>query len=223
MTILTKNIAAPARYLVAATALVALPFAAQAQDLQISYGVDFTTNYISKGITQSEDGPAIQPWVDFQYGLAYVGFWGSNAKFGGDTDIELDVAIGVRPSVGDWDFDLGFVQYFYRDDKTDYGEAFAFANYAPSDAWSLNGRYYREVYHDENWFQVGASYSGLPWDLTMSGNVGSDFGSKNYSKDLVAVDLGVSKDIGSNTAIDVRAHYSSEEGNRVTAMLSFFN
>ncbi len=210
--------------LLAATALVSLPVAAaQASEFNISYGVDFTTNYISKGITQTEDGPAIQPWVDFQYGLAYVGAWASNAKFGGHDDIELDLAIGVRPSIGDWDFDIGFAQYFYRDDNEDYGEAYIFANYALNDDWNLNGRYYREVYHDEDWFQLGASYSGLPWDLTLSGNIGSDFGSKDYSKDLVAVDFGVTKDISPNMGFDFRAHHSSEEGNRLIAMLSFYN
>lgn len=33
-----------------------------ADDLSVSYGVDLTSNYISKGSTQTQDRPAIQPY-----------------------------------------------------------------------------------------------------------------------------------------------------------------
>jgi hypothetical protein len=92
---------------------------AEGQRVQFSYGVGLTTNYISKGLTQTDNQPAIQPYLELGYGIGYLGFWASNASFGGVNDNELDVSIGARPEFGKWSFDLGFVQYFYqKDDAT---------------------------------------------------------------------------------------------------------
>jgi hypothetical protein len=60
-------------------------------------------------------------------------------------------------------------------------------------------------------------------DLTLSGGAGTDFGTKDFSEDSVAADLGLTKDLGSNAAIDVRGSYSSIEGDRLIVSLSFFN
>lgn len=106
---------------------------AVAQELSFSYGVDVTSNYISKGSTQTEDGAAIQPYFEASYGLFYGGVWGSNVKFDGASDIEYDVYAGIRPSWGEIEFDIGFARYFYRDDNTNYGEAIIKADWAASD------------------------------------------------------------------------------------------
>ncbi len=214
-----KVIVAPA----IASLLLALGSTVTAQELDINYGVDFTTNYISKGFTQSDDDPAVQPYVEFSYGSVYLELWASNASFGGDKDIEYDVGVGYRPELGDLELDIGFVQYFYRDDKTNYGEAYAFGNYDLTDQTSLGFKYYREVYADQDWLYLQASQAGLPWDLTISGGVGTDFGSRNLSETAVSSDIGLTKDFGDHTAFDVRAHYNTDEGARLLATLSFFN
>ncbi len=209
--------------LMASAALALSSQTALSQELEVYYGADFVTNYISKGLTNSDDDPAFQPWFEVGYGLAYLSFWASNASFGGDKDIEYDLGVGVRPSIGEVDLDLGFVQYFYRDDDTDYGEAYLFADYDATDTTWLQFKYYREVYFDQNWFQVGAGYTGFENGFSISGNVGSDFGSRDFNQDLVAVDFGVTKEFSDHIALDVRAHYSSIEDERITAMLSFYN
>jgi uncharacterized protein (TIGR02001 family) len=196
---------------------------ARAQELEFSYGVDLVTNYISKGLTQTDNDPAIQPYVEVTYGLGYFGLWASNASFGGDKDIELDVSVGIRPEFGKLSLDLGFAQYLYRDDEEDYGEAYIFGDYAANDQLGLNFKYYREVYAEKDWFYVGAEYSGLPWDLTLSGGIGTDFGTDAFSEDSVAADIGVSGDISENASFDFRASDSSIEGSRFIATLSFYN
>lgn len=196
----------------------------QAQGIEINYGLDITSNYISKGFTQTEDKPAIHPYVEFAYGQAYVEFWGSNTSFGGISDIEFDAAVGVSPQLGPIGIDLGFVQYFYRDDKTDYGEAYLFANYAFSEDSFVEFRYYREVYSDFNTFYFQCGVSDLSsWDLSLSGGVGSDFGSRNQSEDAIYTDFGLTKGLGDNAANDLRAYYSTIEGCRIVMTLSFFN
>jgi hypothetical protein len=59
--------------------------------------------------------------------------------------------------------------------------------------------------------------------LTLSGGVGTDFGTSDFSEDSVAADIGVSRDFGDHASFDLRANYSSIEGNRLIASLSFFN
>jgi uncharacterized protein (TIGR02001 family) len=195
----------------------------QSRELQFSYGVGLTTNYISKGLTQTDDEPAIQPYLEIGYGIGYIGFWASNASFDGVYDNELDVSIGARPEFGKLSLDVGFVQYFYQKDDTDYGEAYLFGKYALSDETTLKFQYYHEVYANKDWLYLGAGYSGLPWGLTLSGGAGTDFGTNDFSENLVAADIGLSKDLGDHATFDLRANYSSIEGDRLIASLSFFN
>ena len=95
------------RFIVAGAVTIGLfATSALAQELSFSYGVGITSNYISKGSTQTEDRPAIQPYVEASYGLFYAGLWASNVRFGGATDIEYDVYAGITPSWGNVELDL---------------------------------------------------------------------------------------------------------------------
>lgn len=194
---------------------------ASAQELGYSFGADLTTNYLSKGFTQTDDKPAFQPWGEVQYGIVYGYFWASNVDFGKE-DIELDLGAGIRPTLGPLELDIGFVQYLYRDDDEDYGEAYLFATYPATDQVSLTFKYWREVYSDYNTFYVESEYDGLPWDLSLSGGVGSDFGSRDLDKDATYADLGLTKEFGDHVAVDVRGNYSSIEDNHLVATLSLY-
>ena len=197
--------------------------AAKAQNLNFNFGADATTNYISKGFTQTENRPALQPYMEVAYGPTYVTFWGSNARFGGVDDVELDVGIGFRPDIDLIDLDFGFVRYFYAKDKANYGEAFVKASYALTSTGKVGLSYWREVYSQYNTFYLNGSISELPWDLTLSGGIGSDFGSRNLSQDIVYGDIGVTKSLSENFSIDLRGNFSAVEGNALTFRLSLFN
>ena len=192
-----------------------------AQDFGFYWGADFTSNYLSKGFTQTDDEPAFQPWLELGYGIGYFGLWASNVNFGSD-DIELDVSIGARPSYGNFDMDIGFVQYFYRDDSTDYGEAYFYGSYNINDSVSIGAKFWYEVYHDYYTVYAYADYA-LPSNFTISGGLGSDFGSRELPEDAVYGDLGVSYDFGDHFAIDLRWNYSEIEGDRVVGTFSIFN
>lgn len=194
-----------------------------AQELSFSYGVDITSNYIAKGSTQTEDRPAIQPYFEAAYGLLYAGVWASNVRFGGVSDIEYDVYAGITPSWGNVDFDLGFARYLYRDDKTDYGEVYVKADWAVSDRTTLAVDYYREVYSDLDWAYLNAEYTALPWDLTLSGGVASDFGSRELSSEKYAVDIGLSRDIAKNASADLRFYGGNFDDELVVFSISLFN
>lgn len=199
------------------------PTEALANDIELSYGADITSNYLAKGFTQTDDNPALQVWAEASFGLGYVGFFASNTSFGGFKDIEYDLSFGVRPTLGGVDLDIGYAQYLYRYDKTDYGEFYIKGTYDVSDTSYIGFKYYREVYFDYDTFYVEGGLSELGWGLALSGGIGSDFGTRGLPEDAVYADIGLTKGISDHAAFDLRAHYSTSEGNRLIATLSFYN
>ncbi len=101
--------------ILAATALV--PIGASAQELpgELSANVALTTNYVFRGISQTDDGPAIQGGFDYGQGLFYAGAWGSSVDFGDDTTMELDLYAGLTPTYNMLSFDFGVIYYAYPD------------------------------------------------------------------------------------------------------------
>lgn len=85
-----------------------------AQELNWSWGLDVTSNYVFAGVTQSDDGPAVQPWFEVESQGAYFAFWGSTVDLGPD-EWELDFYLGYRDTTSfDLDWDLGLAFYTYN-------------------------------------------------------------------------------------------------------------
>ena len=82
---------------------------------EISANVALTTNYVFRGITQTDDGPAIQGGFDYGQNIFYAGVWGSSIDFGDDTTMELDLYAGLSPTYNTVTFDVGFIYYAYPD------------------------------------------------------------------------------------------------------------
>lgn len=99
---------------VAATAIFTLPSVAQAATLSSSGEVNFTSDYLYRGISQTEEGPALQGSLTLSNASGwYVNVWGSNIRFG-DGSLELDLSLGRSWSLNDdWALDLGLMQYRY--------------------------------------------------------------------------------------------------------------
>ena len=89
--------------LIATALLASVPVSqsAFADNNKISANVALTSNYIFRGVTQNNEDPALQGGFDYEHDSGfYVGVWGSNVDFGGDSTTELDL-------YGDWGFDVG--------------------------------------------------------------------------------------------------------------------
>ncbi|MBT1159681.1 hypothetical protein J1C56_29450 [Aminobacter anthyllidis] len=192
----------------------------------VAVGAAFVTNYIaSGGVSQTNDRPAIQGYLEVSYGTVYAGVWASNVNFPDfyGKDVEVDVYGGLRHSFGKLSVDLGYAQYLYGKDDANYGEVYAKLNYDVTDKLSVGGNFFREVFNDSNWVDLKARYSGLPWDLSLSGKFGSDLGSKDfiYPKTKIGWDIGVSKQLTETVKLDVRYYDSNLDPGRVVAALSF--
>ena len=104
--------------LAAAAATVALSGAAMAEELKLSYNVGVASDYVFRGVSNTQEDPQIFGGVDATYGIGYAGVWASNVDFGADDpSAEIDLYAGVKPTVGDTALDLGVIYYGYVDDK----------------------------------------------------------------------------------------------------------
>jgi len=90
--------------------------AAQAEDkpVSVAFNIGATTDYVFRGISQTDEKAAIQGGADLTIAkIGYAGVWASNVDFNNGTDIEYDLYGGIKPTVGAVTFDLGFVRYGY--------------------------------------------------------------------------------------------------------------
>ncbi|CAN1573507.1 Conserved hypothetical protein CHP02001 [Caulobacteraceae bacterium] len=99
--------------LCAAAASFAMAGAAHAEDASVTFNIGATSDYVYRGVSQTDEGPAIQGGVDVSSGILYAGLWASNVDFYDSTDLEIDAYVGVKPTAGAVSFDFGALYYGY--------------------------------------------------------------------------------------------------------------
>ena len=156
------------------TALLGVSSLAQAE---LSANIGATSNYLWRGVTQTDDGPAISGGIDWAHDSGfYLGSWVSNIDWGVGNGAEVDVYGGYSGKVGDLGYDVGLIYYYYPDSAYDdsnfselYGNlswkflsagiAYTLAGDADDDAqWSEGDLYYHvSASHDvaESWNVAG--------------------------------------------------------------------
>jgi uncharacterized protein (TIGR02001 family) len=75
--------------------------------------VGFTTDYVFRGISQSNENAAVQGGVDLTCGNFYAGVWGSSVDLGFDSSAEIDIYGGYKMKLHRFDLDFGFIYYGY--------------------------------------------------------------------------------------------------------------
>src|SRR5882757_4106472 len=83
----------------------------------IAFGVAFTTDYRLRGVSQSNNKPAVQGYFELQYNVndwlkLYAGLWGSSLNYT-YANAEIDLSGGARLAFGNFGLDLGYVYYYY--------------------------------------------------------------------------------------------------------------
>ena len=109
----------------AAAATFAMGGAALAQDdsPSISFNIGAATDYVFRGVSQTDENAQIYGGADLSSGIFYAGVWASNVDFGDSTDAEIDGYFGVTPTAGPVSLDFGAIYYGYVNapSGSDYG------------------------------------------------------------------------------------------------------
>ena len=232
--------------LVAAIVFPGVGLAADAADeatvesmFDVAFGIAVTSDYISRGISQTDGDPAIQGYAEFDYGIFYAGIWSSNVDFG-TPDAEIDLSVGVRPET-DWAaFDFGYVQYIYAADTSPtYGELYGIIEYYATDSFTVGGDIYiapdYSQYGGVGVFAEGTLDYALPKNFGVSGALGyqgfeSSVGLPDYWtwnagvywswNDMITLDLRyVGSDLSDGECAQMMSRHAC--GNRFMATLSF--
>ncbi len=160
--------------LAVAALMIASPLAIStaAAEVTFSGNVGLTTDYVYRGISQTDSGPAIQGGFDLEHDSGfYAGIWASNLDFVGDSEtaIEIDYYLGIGGEFSNkigWD--VGAIYYNYPDSKT--------CNTADCDFTEVNGH---------------LSYDFGPAALTFGLNYSSDFFASSDNSLYTTLDLDI--------------------------------
>lgn len=79
----------------------------------IAWNMGVASDYVFRGISQTDENPEAFGGVDLTQGMFYAGAWASNVDFGDDTDAEVDLYAGVTPTLGPVALNLGAIYYGY--------------------------------------------------------------------------------------------------------------
>ncbi len=86
---------------------------------ELSANIGATSNYLWRGATQTDDGPAISGGIDWSHESGfYLGAWASNIDWG-TNGVEVDFYGGFAGEMGEFGYDIGLIYYYYPDDDYD--------------------------------------------------------------------------------------------------------
>jgi uncharacterized protein (TIGR02001 family) len=105
---------------IALAAAVAAALTSGAASAELTANAGIFSNYIWRGVTQTNDQAAGQGGIDWGFGPGlYLGTWVSNVDFSGLGDgYEMDVYGGWAGEAGSFGYDLGFITYQYPVDPS---------------------------------------------------------------------------------------------------------
>jgi len=217
-----------------ALAVPSFVFAADAPpapDLTVAYNIGLYSQYIFRGLTQTDRGPALQGGVDLTHSSGfYLGAWASNISWLRDTNnayasapttayqkgghLELDIYGGYRYTFANGvGIDLGALQYIYPGSRSSGGES----NWASAYTTELYGALsygwvqakISSVVSDSAW-TVG-KYSSVPTSKNAQGTYYAELNATIPVSDLIGAKDGLASGI---TGI---AHIARQEFNAGSA------
>lgn len=226
-------------YMLILSGLVSM--SAFAEDSALSGNIGVTTDYLFRGISQSQHKPAISGGFDYAHPSGvYVGTWMSNQGWVAtgpaktNSSMEIDLYGGYRGEASGIGYDVGLITYYYPGDRAgalagaptpDTTEVYVGAS------WSFLSMKYSHTVSDyfvgwgsttpgasfktngSNYLELNASYDlGDGWGVI--GHVGKQEVKNFAPASYTDWKIGATKDIGYGT---VTAAYSDTDGDPVNA------
>jgi uncharacterized protein (TIGR02001 family) len=91
--------------------------ATSGNELEFTTRAGFASDYIYRGTTLSDHGPAAGAAVEARYGLLYAGTTVATVKLPTEPAAEMTAAGGIRPKIAGIDLDLGVTYFGYPGEK----------------------------------------------------------------------------------------------------------
>lgn len=138
-------------------------------ELEASANVALTTDYIWRGVSQTDNGPAIQGGFDLSHGSGlYAGVWGSNVEFGDDANVELDLYGGYATEFANGlSLDVGVIHYDYPSESgLNFEEFYVGLGYS-----MVNGKISYDWDNENVYYEAGADFE-LPAEFGLGIHVG---------------------------------------------------
>lgn len=154
---------------------VVLFFAATTTQAEVSVNFSMVSDYVFRGISQSQKDPTIQGGFDWAHQSGfYLGTWASGVDFvdaGPDdgADVEWDLYLGYGDNINDdWSWDVSYVQYLYPGTVSgvdyDYGETLVSLGY--KEFLGLTLGYANDVFNSDE--------TGIYYEISGGTDLGSD-------------------------------------------------
>lgn len=194
-------------------------FAQEDEPFSLSFNIGATTDYVFRGVSQTDNEPQIYGGADVTIGsIGYAGIWVSNVEFNNGTELEYDLYAGVKPVLGPVSLDLAYIYYGYTNQpagpEEGYSEFKAAASVPAGPATLGAAIYYSPDFFAETgpatYYEVNAAFAVPDTPVTISGALGYQEveGPFDYTTWNVGVGFAVNDHIG----LDLRYHDTSEHG-----------
>ncbi len=82
----------------------------------LSYSMTAASNYLFRGVSQTEDGPALFAAARVSWQGFYAGVGAENVDFHNATGAEYDLSAGWTPKLAGFVFDVGVIRYGYENE-----------------------------------------------------------------------------------------------------------
>lgn len=106
-------------------------FASNAAFAGVSGNIGVTSNYLWRGVTQTNDQAAVQGGLDYEHASGFsAGTWVSNLA---DGSYELDIYAGYGGEISGFSYDLGFISYQYPNNNDHFNEVSLGFGYGPAE------------------------------------------------------------------------------------------
>lgn len=209
--------------LLAAACLFGLSGGVAAQEVTLSWGAAVTSNYLDDGVTQSDDRPALQGYVEAERAGLYAGVWASTVAFDGDDPddkLEIDLYLGFRnETMGGVGYDISYEQQFYDASGNCCGYLTGEVTVPVGGIARAGGAVQADLEDQEfTWTGLAGIEVAPALDLSArygySGEYGETFG-----------DIGATYAMSERSSIDLRYHDTTEAGTdgKLVLTLGFAN
>ncbi len=195
------------KQLISLALLALMPLAAQAQEDDgsgFNWNAAATSEYMFRGISQTDDKPAIQVGAGYSFSNGfYVGGWASNVDFGESTDAEIDTFVGWNGDLNDnVNLDVQLVRYNYvgEPDGVDYAYNELIGKVSFAENYSATLGYTNDYLNSSTDSVYGAV--GGSWEVGDGYNITAGLGYTTVDSDVFGEDgyldysVGVNRDFG---------------------------